>query len=251
LDWDVQLYQKNHSFVPEYGKALLAYLPEDGNTAILDLGCGDGVLTSELAKKYRRVVGVDRSEPMISAARARNPGIDFRVMDALDMPFDNEYDVVFSNAVFHWIPDQPRLLAQIYKALKREGFLVCEFGAYGNVGRIMAAVATVLASIGSAMSTRFFYPKAEDYAQMLKNEGFAAQVLYEFDRPTPLPGGTDGLHGWMMQFLEADIGRLQASVREAVISQTEEALRGSLWDGQRWTADYRRIRVVATKALNM
>jgi hypothetical protein len=55
----------------------------------------------------------------------------------------------------------------------------------------------------------------------------------------------------MMQFLEADIGRLQASVREAVISQTEEALRGSLWDGQLWTADYRRIRVVATKALNM
>jgi len=247
MDWDVRLYQNNHAFVAEYGKALLELLPQDETASVLDLGCGNGSLTAELAKRYQRVVGTDQSERMIEAARAAYPGIDFRVMDALDMPFDDEFDAVFSNAVFHWIQDQPRLLAQIRNALKPGGTLVCEFGAHGNTGRIWEAFCAAMAERGETVATRFFYPAAEDYAKLLEAAGFDVRAAYEFDRPTPLTGGANGLRGWMMQFLATDLNRLDEAMREDVISQTDRAAKGTLWDGEVWRADYRRLRAVAVK----
>ncbi len=247
MEWDVKLYRNNHAFVAQYGRALLEYLPEGENAAVLDMGCGDGTLTAELAGKYRRVVGIDQSERMISAAKENHPGIEFRVMDALDMPFENEFGAVFSNAVFHWIEDQPRLLAQIYKALKPGGRLVCEFGAHGNIGRIWTAFCAAMASHSLRVATRFFYPANDEYSALLVNAGFSIMSVCDFDRPTPLSGGEEGLRGWLTQFLAADISVVDEAAREDVFTQTERALRGSLWDGERWFADYRRIRAVAEK----
>lgn len=63
----------------------------------------------------------------------RDTSADFRVCDALGLPFKNEFDVVFSNAVFHWISDHDTLLKNVHKVLKPQGLLVCEFGAAGNI----------------------------------------------------------------------------------------------------------------------
>jgi trans-aconitate methyltransferase len=87
--------------VPALGQPVLDLLQPQAGERILDLGCGDGVLTEKLAALGAHVVGVDSSADMVAAARQR--GLDARVMDARALTFENEFDAVFSNAVLHWV----------------------------------------------------------------------------------------------------------------------------------------------------
>ena len=103
MKWDSKLYDNKHSFVAEYGKGLLEFVPVDKKQRILDLGCGTGVLTEQLLKYGGYVLGVDGSEDMVAKAKQNYPHIDFEVNDALKLAYSNEWDIVFSNAVFHWI----------------------------------------------------------------------------------------------------------------------------------------------------
>ena len=136
MDWDSGLYDQKHAFVAEYGKELLSYVPDNLEQAILDVGCGSGTLTVQLAKLGARVVGVDSSEEMIARAKNILPEAEFCICDALNMPFTAEFDVIFSNAVFHWIKDHDALLKAIYRAMRDNGKLICEFGGSRNIAKI-------------------------------------------------------------------------------------------------------------------
>ena len=228
----------------EYGRALLELVPDDPALSVLDLGCGTGTLTVQLAANGRRVVGADSSPEMIERARAQYPGIDFRVCDALALPFDGEFGAVFSNAVFHWIGDHDALLQNIRRALKPGGLLICEFGAEGNVQTISDAFARACAEQGLTVHSRFNMPSAEVFGRQLTDSGFIIDGLYAFDRPTPL-SGSDGLACWMKQFFAGELASLPGDVRPAVIARAEALARPALWDGARWIADYRRLRAVA------
>lgn len=116
--WNSTLYDKKHDFVAEYGKGLLAFLPKNDEQTILDLGCGTGVLTAQLVDLCSEIVGVDSSQSMIDKAKEQFNNIEFKVCDALALPFENKFDVVFSNAVFHGIIDHDTLLKNIHKVLK-------------------------------------------------------------------------------------------------------------------------------------
>ena len=109
MNWNSTLYDNKHDFVAEYGKELLELIPENRCQRILDLGCGTGTLTVQLAKLADQVVGIDSSENMIEKAKGQFPEFTFMVGNALDLPFENKFDVVFSNAVFHWISDHDTL----------------------------------------------------------------------------------------------------------------------------------------------
>ena len=148
MEWNSTLYDKKHDFVAKYGKGLLEFVPQNAKQTILDLGCGTGILTAQLAELCNKVVGVDSSENMIDKAREDFGDIEFKVCDALALPFEKEFDVVFSNAVFHWISDHDALLKNIHKALKPQGVLVCEFGASGNIATIESAFAEACNSLG-------------------------------------------------------------------------------------------------------
>ena len=130
MKWNSNLYDEKHSFVAEYGKGLLEYIPDKPNHHILDLGCGTGTLTAQLCTYSEFVTGVDSSVDMIEKARLQYDNINFYVCDALNLPFESEFDVVFSNAVFHWISDH-KLLTQNFptseyfsNVLKNNGFIV-------------------------------------------------------------------------------------------------------------------------------
>src|SRR5690242_17115674 len=99
--WSPADYRQNASFVPELGAPMIARLAPQAEERILDLGCGDGVLTTQIAESGATVVGVDASAAMVASARKR--GIDARVADATALPFTGEFDAVFSNAVLHWV----------------------------------------------------------------------------------------------------------------------------------------------------
>src|SRR6202040_4422214 len=94
---------------------------------ILELGCGDGVLTEKLGSLGAQVVGIDNSPYMIAAARQR--GLDARVTDPRALVFENEFDAAFSNAVLHWIKDDPDApIAGAFRALRTGGRFVGELG---------------------------------------------------------------------------------------------------------------------------
>ncbi len=123
MEWNSTLYDNKHDFVAEYGKGLLEFVPDNMNQKILDLGCGTGTLTAQLSNLAHTVIGVDSSSNMIEKAQHQFQNIKFMQCDALALPFENEFDVVFSNAVFHWIDDHDALLKNVYKVLKKDGMI--------------------------------------------------------------------------------------------------------------------------------
>ena len=94
--------------------------------ATVDLGCGDGVLTKKLADLGCEVVAVDSSVPQIEAARKL--GLNASAISGEDLPYKEEFDAVFSNAVLHWIKRADVMLAGVYRSLKPGGRFVAECG---------------------------------------------------------------------------------------------------------------------------
>lgn len=248
MKWNAALYDEKHNFIAEYGKGLLAFVPENNHQSILDLGCGTGTLTVQLAELADRVVGMDSAQSMIDTAKAHFSDITFMVGDALALPFEAEFDVVFSNAVFHWINDHDLLLKNIHKALKPHGALICEFGAEGNIATIDRAFSAASQAHGYTFTAKFNFPASAHFAALLEANGFVIEKVYDFDRPTPLKDGADGLANWLKQFYASELAVMPATVQNAVLRETEAATRDALWNGAEWIADYRRLRAIAHKA---
>lgn len=246
MKWDAKLYDADHGFVSDYGRSLEELVPE-GTASLLDLGCGTGALTAELARRVPRVVGVDSSPDMIDQAKRHYPDLDLRVVDACALPFDHEFDVVFSNAVFHWIDDHRTLLSNVAHALRPGGLLVCEFGASGNIAAIETVVAEILHRHGFAHTQRFHFPSEKEFEGNLRSVGFDALFVTSYDRPTPLANGWQGLNHWVRQFFASDLESLTEDERRMVLDEAEAALVDRLWseDDACWVADYRRLRAVA------
>jgi len=134
-DFDGREYEKASTHQKEWGNSVIATLEFRGDERILDLGCGDGLLTSRLADHVPggEVVGIDSSRGMIEAAREKKrPNIRFMLLDINDIEFDEEFDVVFSNATLHWIKDHRKLLRNVANALRPDGRVRFNFAAVGN-----------------------------------------------------------------------------------------------------------------------
>lgn len=245
MEWNSILYDKKHDFVTEYGKGLLEFVPLNTEQAILDLGCGTGALTVQLADLCDRIVGVDSSHNMIHKAKEQFSDIEFRVCDALALPFDKEFDVVFSNAVFHWISDHDALLKNVRKVLKPQGLLVCEFGAKGNIATIENAFARACGSLEYGYEPKFNFPMAEDFGKLLENNGFIIDTIYDYDRPTVLKDGEQGLVNWMKQFYAPELEVMPEQIQHMIFDKVEELTRNTLWNEKEWVADYRRLRAIA------
>lgn len=248
MKWDSRLYDNKHNFVAEYGKGLLEYVPADKSQSILDLGCGTGLLTAELARLSGCVLGIDGSSDMIEKARKQYLQLTFEVMDALELPFDHKWDIIFSNAVFHWIADQDLLLQKIHNSLKPSGKLICEFGAFGNIQTIEQGFCAVLEELGHTYHSKFTFPIDEFFGSLLIKNGFIIEEIYAYDRPTPLNDGDKGLYNWAKQFFESDLKELTDTDQDFILRKLLENVRENLWNGTSWVADYKRLRVIARSA---
>src|SRR5947207_7288008 len=85
--WNAAEYCAKHAFVYEKAKGLVELLAPKAGERILDLGCGTGALTAEIAARGAEALGVDRSEEMIAQARKKFPELRFEVMDARELRF--------------------------------------------------------------------------------------------------------------------------------------------------------------------
>src|SRR5271165_7417185 len=99
--WSAKRYAERAHFVPALGSPVVELLAPKPGERILDLGCGDGALTKKLVDLGCQVVGVDSSAPQVEAARSL--GLDAHVIGGEALPYQDEFDAVFSNAVLHWI----------------------------------------------------------------------------------------------------------------------------------------------------
>jgi trans-aconitate methyltransferase len=234
--WDPDEYARTAAFVPELGLPVLDLLAPQPGECILDLGCGDGVLTARLAEVGATVVGVDASEAMVAAARAR--GLDARVVDGRRLSFVEEFDAVFSNAALHWMGDLAGICRGTFRALRPGGRFVGELGAAGNV-------AAVVDAIGTGLLNPWVFPTAGEFGALLKGAGLQVSRLETIERPTPLPGD---IVEWLGTFAGCFLDALESRERRNFEQELRDILAPRLRspDGI-WCVDYVRLRFAATK----
>lgn len=244
--WNPEAYARHAGFVARLGEPLIDLLAPQPGQRVLDLGCGDGVLTEKLAAAGCIVVGVDGSPQQVAAARAR--GLDARVADGQDLPFDGQFDAVFSNAALHWMRAPDRVIAGVARALKPGGRFVAEMGGAGNIATVWAALVKTLArrGIDAVRFNPWYFPTAEEYGARLAAGGFAVSSIRLFPRPTPLPGD---ISGWLETFGGAFLSLTDAADRAQIIDELRAALRPALLtpDGV-WVVDYVRLRFLACRS---
>ncbi|MEH2282732.1 MAG: methyltransferase domain-containing protein [Nostoc sp.] len=249
-NWDTSLYEDKHAFVWQYGEDLLKLLNPQPGESILDLGCGTGQLTEKIAEAGAEVMGVDYASEMIEKARQNYPHIRFDVADARSFQVDKPLDAVFSNAVLHWVKEADSAIASIHKSLKSGGRFVAEFGGKGNVKAIATALYSALESVGIAQAqveNPWYYPSIGEYASLLEHHGFDVIYAIQFSRPTPLAEGEAGMANWIKMFASPFFAGLSPEQQIEIIPVVEEYLKPTLYQQGTWTADYRRIRIVAIK----
>jgi len=238
--WSAERYAETAHFVPALGAPVLEMLAPSPGEHILDLGCGDGVLTEKIVATGATVIAVDAGPDMVAAARAR--GIDARVMDGQKLTFSGEFDAVFSNAALHWMRPQETVLDGVRRALKPGGRFVAEMGGHNNTAAILTAMRAVLARRGiEALSlSPWYFPSAAAYQKKLEVAGFTVEEIAIVPRPTPLAAG---LGAWLDAFAEDFLNPLPSDDRAIARQEICDLLQPILRDETGlWIADYVRLR---------
>ncbi|WP_199555841.1 class I SAM-dependent methyltransferase [Sandaracinobacteroides hominis] len=201
--WDAGHYAAHAAFVPALGAPVLELLAPQPGERILDLGCGDGVLTEKLVAAGASVLGVDYSEPMLDSARSR--GLDVQQANGEALTFNAEFDAVFSNAALHWMLDGAAVAAGVFRALKPGGRFVGEMGGEGNVATLRRTLRETVEAMGFTPPTSDpqWYPSVAEFCGLYAAAGFTDIEARLIPRPTALPGGTkDWFRTFRVGFLD-------------------------------------------------
>ena len=183
--WNAADYHKSSPAQAQWAKELIAKLSLSGNERVLDIGCGDGKVTAEIARNLPggTVTGVDSSPEMIRFARdhfphREHPNLTFSQADARTLPFSGEFDVIFSNAALHWIPDHKPVLAGIAESLCQNGKMLIQMGGKGNAEQILTIGNTVVLKRAeweqyfTGFTFTFGFFDSAEYGRWMKEAGF-------------------------------------------------------------------------------
>ena len=204
-DWNGAAYDRLAKPQARWGRAVLDRLVLEGNETVLDAGCGSGRVTEALLERMPqgRVVALDASPSMLDQARERlsehASWVRFLQADLLDLDpsvleSDAPVDAVFSTATFHWVIDHDRLFANLAAVLRPNGQLVAQWGAEGNIARLLDAVR----SLGVERAGTWLYASAADTESRLRAVGFIDVQVWTNPEPTPFPDKRT-----LAEFLEA------------------------------------------------
>ncbi len=241
--WNSEGYARHARFVTDLGAPVLELLAPKPGECILDVGCGDGVLTKKIADAGCHVVGLDSSADFVAAARKL--GLEVVEKNAVDMDFDWRFDAVFSNAALHWMREADTVIGRVARALRPNGRFVAEMGGHGCVRTLQSALIEELNRRGydGQAANPWYFPTTEDYGSRLTAAGFEVRCIALIPRPTPLPGD---VMNWLTTFSGCFTSALPVSQRQEYLECVRKRIHPILCDANgKWIADYVRLRFEA------
>jgi trans-aconitate 2-methyltransferase len=206
--WNPTDYAKNSANQYTWAQELIPKLKLKGDETLLDIGCGDGKITANLAKYLQngKVVGIDSSSQMIKLAKTtfpneQYPNLTFQVMDAQNLTFQEEFDLAFSNAALHWITNQKPVLLGVQRSLKPQGRLLFQMAGKGNAQAIIEILDELLVlSEWKRFFEDFKFPYAfcapEEYRALLVEAGLEPLRVERFPKDMKF-NGAEGIAGWV------------------------------------------------------
>jgi len=227
--WNAAEYAANSSIQQSWARELIANLDLRGNEHILDVGCGDGKVTAEIARAVPNgsATGVDASAEMISFAqkmfpKSRVPNLEFYGMDAREIKFARKFDLVFSNAALHWVDDHQKFLAGAAAVLKPGGRLVVSCGGKGNAQDVFMALRPELRAkpwreFFRQMPEPYFFYAPDEYKKWLTKAGFKTRVVRLAPKDATYPG-SEGITAWLRTTWIPYVQRIPENLREEFIA---------------------------------
>jgi len=253
LEFDGRKYAQASAHQEEWGTKLIAESGLTGDERILDLGCGDGRLTEQLADlvQHGSVLGIDASRGMIDTARQRQrPNLDFALLDIDDLEFEDEFEVLFSNATLHWVKDHRRLLANSHRALKAGGVIRFNFAADGNCAHLYRVLPEVMdrapyADYFADFEWPWYMPTIDEYRKLVDESPFREASVWGENADRHFPDA-EAMIAWIDQpslvpFLRYVDGPNKQSFRDAVVARMIEETQQ---DDGRCFETFRRVNVL-------
>lgn len=256
FEFNGEKYKKASKHQKEWGNKLISEMKLNGNEEILDLGCGDGVLSEQLARLVPsgKVTGIDASVGMIETAqKCPKSNLAFLCMDINDIAYANDFDVIFSNAALHWVKDHQKLLQSSFTALRPNGILRWNFAGDGNCANFFSTMKTMMnddlyKEYFLDFQWPWFMPTKEEYEKLMTNVGFC-KVNIEDENADRYFLDCDEMIKWIDQpsivpFINHIPTEKKEAFRHAVIEMMIDQTKQS--DG-RCHETFRRINIQATK----
>jgi trans-aconitate 2-methyltransferase len=228
--WNATDYHHQSSAQAAWAHELIAKLTLRGDERLLDIGCGTGRITALFADQLRdgKVVGIDASADMIAFAQRAytRPNLRFVEMQAQALDLDETFDLVFSNAVLHWVPDHVRVLRGVRRHMQVGGKLLFQMGGQGNAQAVVTAFESVIARAEwRDYFADFVFPYAfygvGEYAEWLPLNGFTAERVELI--PKTMVHHRDGFTGWLRTTWFPYTDRVPAGQRDKLIEQVAAA----------------------------
>ena len=256
--WNAEVYERIGTPMRRWAQAVIDDLHLSGDETVLDAGCGSGSVTFDLLERLPRgrIYAVDSSPDMISKiTQAIEERGETRIVPILasltDFNLPEQVDVVFSNAVLHWIPDDDALFGCLFRATKPGGRFRAQCGGGANIAQLMAVTQAVEEyepySVYLGMAEFRKYRTAEEATAAMQRAGWTDVRANLFDSPVRFENNDDAALYLRTIILQRHVAALpsehQQPFLEAVIAETVRRY------GEPFTADYVRLDLWATKPL--
>lgn len=207
VTWNAADYAKNSHGQLAWALSIIHRLDLPANAAILDIGCGDGKITAELARRVPQgfVMGIDNSPEMIEHAcntwTNEIQNIEFKIADAQSFEPSGNFDFAFSNSTLHWITDHLAVLRNVCKALKPGGRIVFSMGGEGTASTVFCVLHEFRrngrwANYLSESITPYNFTGPEQYNQWLPEAGLIGTRVALIKKQITYRN-LDALEGWL------------------------------------------------------
>jgi trans-aconitate 2-methyltransferase len=191
-EWVASEYARISGLQQAMAAEVLSLLDLQAAKRVLDVGCGNGKVTAEIASRVSlgTVVGVDSSADMIAFAVSQygaQPNLRFEVADARRLPFRDEFDLVVSVNALHWIPEQDQALRSIRSAMKSNGvtqFRLVPAGKRKSLENVIEATrrSSRWARYFKRFSDPYLHLTAEEYGALAERAGLHAHHIHTEDK---------------------------------------------------------------------
>lgn len=258
FDFDGKRYKEASKHQKEWGNKIIGEMNIKEDYFILDLGCGDGVLTQILSSKVPRgkVIGIDASKSMIDTAiEIREENLEFRVMNINDMNFKEKFDLIFSNAALHWVKDHKELFYKCNNALKDGGRIRFNFAGHGNCKNFFEVVKEIAKD--EAYNAYFkdfewpwYMPSINEYKELAKEVIVFKNINIYEENADRYFQNEEEIIGWIDQpsivpFISILPENMKQEFRDKVVKEMLERTKQK--DGS-YFETFRRINILAEKA---